>query len=859
MEYDPVMRIEIYSHFFKILNPNPNVVRVLLMFSRRFAVCKDVGVKSNNRYVKENNQPQFTVFAYRTPDNSEFRFHIGQYDEFIQYMHFNHIQPHLYKVSYVGMYEPAKIDVTMNPSYELRDYQKEIVDFVSEEAVDGNRSRLIALGTGLGKAQNLDAMIKIPGSWKRMGDMQVGDDIIAADGTTAKVTGVFPQGIKDMYRIHFSDGRSTECCAEHLWNVYYYGFKDGYKTMDTTEIIRRLNTVQAPSKFYVQLTMSEKNPDIDLPLDPYILGLFLGDGCVSSPSDVRITTPDDYILDEIREKLPAHLRLKFYGGYDWGVTRKNRSEGMNDYIYIFRELNLTGKRCYDKFIPDIYFDGSTKQRLALVQGLLDTDGTATKEGNVSFCTTSLDLALGLQYLIRSLGGLARICDKSPYFRVNGERRKGRPAYTVYIRYKTPSHLFRLPKKKDRTNDDNRCADTLKLRIEHVEYVGKKEAQCISIDHPDHLYVTDQFIVTHNTLSSLASIGTIKTRTMIAILPTYIDQWAKEITKILNVKPKDIMIVKGSAQMEGLIGLGQDNALKAKFIIISIPTMRNFFKNFEYNVNDYKSEDICKILGVGTVIVDETHQHLHAVYNLLLHTHVPRVIGLSATLLSDDAIIKKVQHCMFPKEIRFDKVKLDQYIKVYAIAYRFLNFYKANLRTSERGSNNYSHNAFEKSILLNKEVSAKYLNFIVELIEKAYNKDYVKGDKLLIFASSIAMCTAITKHVRKEFPDFTVERFVEDDPYENMLKPDIRVSTILSCGTGKDIPNLRATIMTTSVSSTVSNIQALGRLRKLPDRDVKFYYVFCEQIPKHCQYHSSKKQLFQDRVASIKELKYPYGL
>lgn len=513
MEYDPVMRIEIYSHFFKILNPNPNVTRVILMFSRRFSVCKDVGVKTNNRYAKEETKSQFTVFAYRSSDNSEFRFHVGQYEEFIQYLEFNHIAAHLYTVTKVGLYEPVKIDVELNPSYELRDYQKEIVEFVSEEVADDNRSRLIALGTGLGK----------------------------------------------------------------------------------------------------------------------------------------------------------------------------------------------------------------------------------------------------------------------------------------------------------------------------------------------------------TLSSLAAIGTIKTRTLIVILPTYIDQWAKEITKILNVKPKEIMVVKGSAQMEGLIGLGQDGALKAKFIIVSLPTFRNFLKNFEYNVNDYKPEDICKILGIGTIIIDETHQHLHGVYSVMMSIHVPRVIGLSATLMSDDPIVKKVQHCMFPKEIRFDKVKLDQYIKVYAIAYRFINFYKANLRTTERGSNNYSHNAFEKSIMHNKEVLDKYLNFIAELIEKAYNKDYVKGDKLLIFASSIAMCTTITNYVKKEFPDFTVARFVEDDPYENMLNPDIRVSTILSCGTGKDIPNLRATIMTTSVSSSVSNIQAIGRLRKLPDRDVKFYYIFCEQIPKHCQYHSSKKQLFHDRVASIKELKYPYGL
>jgi hypothetical protein len=130
---------------------------------------------------------------------------------------------------------------------------------------------------------------------------------------------------------------------------------------------------------------------------------------------------------------------------------------------------------------------------------------------------------------------------------------------------------------------------------------------------------------------------------------------------------------------------------------------------------------------------------------------------------------------------------------------------------------------------------------------------------MVFAGSIDMCTRITERLKKEFPYLDVRRYVEDDPYENAIEADIRVSTVLSGGTAIDIPNLRTALMTNSIQSPVSNLQALGRLRQLKDRDVTFSYMVNIHIPKQVDYHNRKKELFADRAVSFKELRVDEGI
>jgi superfamily II DNA or RNA helicase len=694
-----------------------------------------------------------------------------------------------------------------------------------------------------------------------MGEMAIGTVVSTPDGQSAAVSGVYPQGMQDVYRITFRDGRSTECGADHLWRVFHPDQSEGWRTVDTNEIIRRHPSDHRKSRQYIQLVEPEDSVPFDLPLDPYLLGILIGDGCLSQSAGVA--TPDQFILDEMQQYLPDRMVTKFVGRYHYTFTDPTfKGNRLTD---ILREIGLMGKRAWEKTIPDQYLHASKDQRYALIQGLMDTDGTSATNGGIQYCTTSLELANQIIYLIRSLGGMVHMQHKQPFYTYKGERLDGRTAYILSIRHRRPRDLFRLPRKRDRVNYTNQYADTLKLRIDRVEYVGQKECQCISVDHPDHLYITDDFVVTHNTVTALSTISNFQTRTVIVVLPAYIEKWGGDITSILDVRAKDVMVIQGTPQLKGLIDMAMEGHLTSKFIIISISTLKNFYKAYEHHRSDVMDEygcvpeDLWEYLGVGTLILDEVHQHLHAIYKMLTYTHINRVIALSATFISDDSVVQRVQHLMFPKAARYDSVESNTYIKAYGCEYSFTDLTAARIRTNEFGSNNYSHNAFEKSIMRNVPVLNGYLKMVDHLVNIGYMQHYQPGDRLMIFASSIKMCTEMTRYFKARYPQLDVRRYVEDDPYENVIDADIRISTILSSGTAIDIPKLMCTIMTTAIASPVSNLQALGRLRKIPGRDVRFYYLYCGQLRKHVGYHHKKKELFQGKVEQTKDLQLPFSI
>ena len=366
---------------------------------------------------------------------------------------------------------------------------------------------LLAGTPGSGKAQPLDAGIKIPGGWSTMGDMKIGTKVIAKDGSTTFVTGVFPQGVKEIFRITFGDGRSTECCEEHLWTVIRRTSSNEQhrEVLNIKGIIELRNRPDFHNRVYIDLIDPEVDSDIDLPMDPYTLGVLLGDGCLRNT--INIATADEFILKEIEKTLPINLKINRLQVCTNSIVQKDYQFGnnikTNQFREILKDLGLLNSYSYDKFIPNLYLNASTEQRLALLQGLMDTDGTVSRiGGTVSYCSSSEELSKGVQYLVRSLGGIASISTRLPMYTYKGELLKGRRAYQVNIRFKKSSDLFRLPRKKERTIDNGQYSATLKLRIDNIESIGYKPAQCISIDHPDKLYITDDFIVTHNTLISL---------------------------------------------------------------------------------------------------------------------------------------------------------------------------------------------------------------------------------------------------------------------------------------------------------------------------------------------------------------------
>lgn len=386
-------------------------------------------------------------------------------------------------------------------------------------AADDLTRHMLVLGTtGSGKAQPLDAKIHTPSGWTTMGHIKVGDCVSTPSGGSSKVAAVFPQGDLEIYRITFADGRSTEACANHLWEVHHKHWNGKYKpglsrtghakprVLTTREIAAILT--RNKGTFSVPLSAPVEKPHQDLPLHPYLLGLLIGDGNMNKY--LRITTADQEIVDACTALLPEETELIQYksdGPYSYWIRSKpehsfvgRHADGTyarNPVKAILDDLCLMGTTSHTKFIPEIYREASIEQRKALLQGLMDTDGFANKtSANASYTTVSEVLAKQVQDLVRSLGGIASISLKRPTYTHNGEKRTGSLAYTVNIRHPEPASLFRLGRKLERVQT-YQYSESLKLKITGVELVGSKAAQCIMVDDDRHLYITDDYVVTHN--------------------------------------------------------------------------------------------------------------------------------------------------------------------------------------------------------------------------------------------------------------------------------------------------------------------------------------------------------------------------
>ena len=348
---------------------------------------------------------------------------------------------------------------------------------------------------GAGKAQPVDCRIKTPFGWSRMGDMKVGDLVETPSGRYGRVDGIFPQGKIPVYKITFSDGRSTEACGDHIWKTWSKNGSWKWQNKTTSELISHIDGTPS-RRSYVPLIENISAPDINLPIDPRVMGILLGDGHLTGLS---ISSNDSEIIEYVRENLPDDYNIVHSSDYDYRISRGRGKKGHDcrlRQVLCFYGLNKT--KAETKFIPQDFKNGSLQQRLDLLSGLIDTDGTVGKHGEISFTTVSKRLCDDFCEVVRSIGGIAKVTERVPSYTYKGEKKQGRPAFTIRVRYKNPRALVRLTRKRKNLSLNYQYANSLRLEILSIEPVGYKEAQCISIDDQDHLYITDDYVVTHNT-------------------------------------------------------------------------------------------------------------------------------------------------------------------------------------------------------------------------------------------------------------------------------------------------------------------------------------------------------------------------
>jgi superfamily II DNA or RNA helicase len=422
----------------------------------------------------------------------------------------------------------------------LRDYQRRGLDFLNY-LKSFRFGGILADDMGTGKALSVASRILTPNGWRRFGDVKVGDPVMNSQGGISRITGVFPQGMLPAFRMTFSDGASVVCSDDHLWLVNSeLRTSRGYVgRVTTTRAIRERLRDDAGNAMHAIPIAAPMNFDTAgaLPLDPYVLGCLLGDGKLSR-TRIRPCPSDEEIFIELLANLPTSAGTP--SRYQHAIRPHLASEGMRAPTIEREALDQLDPLGWDgttKFVPEAYLFASTSDRLSLLQGLLDTDGSITRrEGRVEFTTLSQGLAEDVCSLVRSLGGVARLrLRKIAALTAVGERRIGKPTYRVSVVMPPEFNPFRHPDKAAAYRDGPWTKDLPTRAIVDVQPVGTEEMLCISVDAPDRLFITNDFIVTHNTMQVIAQLLHRKeeegTGASLVIAPTSVTHtWENEIAR-----------------------------------------------------------------------------------------------------------------------------------------------------------------------------------------------------------------------------------------------------------------------------------------------------------------------------------------
>jgi len=351
----------------------------------------------------------------------------------------------------------------------------------------------VLLGTtNVGKAESIFTKLLTPTGIKMFGDLKVNDYVYGSDGNPTKIINTYPQGELPLYEITFKDGRSTQCSYEHLWNVYKGDNKEQI-TIDSNEIFRLMDLKYYSKRLWIPLSKPINfNKEYNFNIDPYLMGVYLGDGTTMAES-IGISSNDNHIIEKIKNIIDIDdMDIKYKSKYDYII--KSRFTGENEYLTELKQYNLFKVKSDKKFIPKEMMNSTIQNRWDLLTGLIDSDGYCGKHGTLQYYTTSEQLKNDVIDLVRSLGGIATSKDKQTY--CNGK--KGLPSYDIMIKINPENGLNISPNKKNVEIFNNRIKIP-KLKIESIKKIHKEECMCIKVEAKDHLYLTKDFIVTHNTL------------------------------------------------------------------------------------------------------------------------------------------------------------------------------------------------------------------------------------------------------------------------------------------------------------------------------------------------------------------------
>jgi len=383
--------------------------------------------------------------------------------------------------------QDADADLPVPEGLEYRPFQKAGISFVL-----GREATLIGDDMGLGKAQPVSEPVLTPTGWRPIGDLRVGDMVIGADGYQTRVLGVYPQQDRRVVRVTMSDGSWTRCGWDHLWAVrlrHSDSSDADWRTLTTAQLLEvgleeSTGNPDSPFRRKWQIPMVEpvQYPRTKHPIDPYLLGVVLTSGYISSGGKLDLRTDEDIIIKTLRRL--GRVGCPPSDFKDGGLQT-------NALAWKLVGLGLSGLCPDEMFVPVEYLVGSVDDRVAFLQGVLDTGGSAYGEC-VLFTTSSRKLAGGISQIVESLGGTA-------------EKETDTDDVAVTITLPERFEPFRLSKEGWEYDDKFYYPPT--RTIASITPEPDEDSVCIKVEASDQLYVTRHHIVTHNTIQALGVVNT----------------------------------------------------------------------------------------------------------------------------------------------------------------------------------------------------------------------------------------------------------------------------------------------------------------------------------------------------------------
>lgn len=724
---------------------------------------------------------------------------------------------------------PAKIDLKVDkePRSQL---QKDCIDKLTA----ANSTKVtVELKPGTGKLEPYSRKIPTPTEqgWTLMGDLKEGDYVFGRDGKLTEILKIFEQGEVDIYKVTFADGRVAYCGKEHLWTVKTY--KGGqWKTVTTEDMMGNFKRI-APwkerigrkdpyvYKYYIPMCEPVDYPHRDVNIDPWVLGCFIGNGCCTN-RQLTYSSGTSEIPNRIAEIC--------------GFNVKKKLDDPKDYSYVFYHKDGTTVQtaeffadypefdgCYsqDKRIPIDYLYNDIESRYAILRGLLDTDGCIQFAGgryNVGYTSTSLGLLQDIQTLVYSLGfSTGKIV-------VDSRDSKYSNGFCGSLHIKVSNDikpkLFSVSNKLELAIEASQVTKNDifdDLLIKNIEYSHREQARCIMVDNDEHLYLTEDYVVTHNTFIALYSISKIGYKPLIIVPTTLLkNQWIDNLVE--------------SGIPENDIAKNIYESPEKKFCVVTISALENELRDNWHDLMNCINES-----HFGIKIVDESHLHMKGVLKFDAISNIKHNWYLSATLGRSDQLEDSILNRALADADRFiGNAQYDEYTHKYVNVLFQDIWYNPSTRLCEEhftyGTKGLVRSTYY-NMLMHYHDGVPFINNIITLIKRANGIKTYDG-KILLLVPLIEIIDMVMARIKNDpwFKDKSVASVDGSMPLparQVAMEKDIILSTSMSMGTGVDIQNLAVVVNFDQYSSPIINEQIVGRLR---DRGKETWYIdICDHV------------------------------